>query len=56
MDTRDDAPPYFSPADWGIRPYLVKNGVESHDEKHVRFAEEICDTLSIKDFDSRFRI
>jgi len=43
---------YFSALDWDIRPYLVKGGVASHKEEHVRFAEEICDTLSLEALDS----
>lgn len=46
---------YFSAPDWGIRPFLVKGGVASAKEEHVRFAEEICDTLSLEEFDSRFK-
>lgn len=45
---------YFSAFDWNIRPYLLKGGVASHSEEHVRFAEEICDTLSLKELDSSF--
>jgi nicotinamidase-related amidase len=46
---------YFSALDWDIRPYLIKGGVASHNEEHVRFAEEICDTLSVQALDSTFR-
>jgi nicotinamidase-related amidase len=45
---------YFSAFDWDIRPYLVKGGVASHNEEHVRFAEDICDTLSLDELDSKF--
>jgi len=45
---------YFSAFDWNIRPYLVKGGVASHNEEHVRFAEDICDTLSLDELDSQF--
>jgi len=40
---------YFGALDWDVRPYLIKGGVASHNEEHVRFAEEICDTLSLDD-------
>ena len=40
---------YFSALDWDVRPYLVKGCVASHDEEHVRFAEEICDTMTLED-------
>jgi len=46
---------YFSALDWDIRPYLIKGGVASHNEEHVRFAEEICDTLTVKALDGIFR-
>jgi nicotinamidase-related amidase len=46
---------YFSAPDWGIRPFLVKGGIASADERHVTFAEEICDTLSLEDLDSKFQ-
>jgi nicotinamidase-related amidase len=46
---------YFGALDWEIRPYLLKGGVASHNEEHVRFAEEICDTLSLQELDSIFR-
>ncbi len=45
---------YFSAPDWDIRPYLIKGGVASHNEEHVRFAEEICDTLGLQALDSTF--
>jgi len=37
--------------DHDLRAFLVKDGVASHSEDHVRFAEEICDTLSVHAFD-----
>ncbi len=43
---------YFAAPDWNIRPYIVKGGVASHNEEHVRFAEEICDTIAVHDFES----
>lgn len=45
---------YFSAFDWDIRPYLLKGGVASHNEEHVRFAEDICDTLSLNELDGEF--
>ncbi len=45
---------YFSAPDWNIRPYLLKGGVASANEEHVRFAEDICDTLSLQELDSTF--
>jgi nicotinamidase-related amidase len=45
---------YFSAPDWDIRPYLLKGGVASANEDHVRFAEDICDTLSLQSLDSTF--
>jgi nicotinamidase-related amidase len=46
---------FFGALDWDIRPYLLQGGVASHNEEHVRFAEEICDTLSLQELDSTFR-
>lgn len=46
---------YFSAPDWDIRAYLIKGGVASANEEHVRFAEEICDTLTVKALDSMIR-
>jgi nicotinamidase-related amidase len=45
---------YFSAYDFGVRPYLVQGGVASHKEEHVRFAEDICDTLSLEALDRTF--
>jgi nicotinamidase-related amidase len=45
---------YFSAPDWDIRPYLVKGGVASHNEEHIRFAEDICETLTLADLDMKF--
>lgn len=45
---------YFDAPDWDIHAYLVKGGVASAEERHVIFAEEICDTLSLEDLDAKF--
>jgi nicotinamidase-related amidase len=45
---------YFGALDWDVHPYLLKGGVASANEEHVRFAEEICDTLSLQALDSTF--
>lgn len=39
---------FFSAYDWGIRPYVLEGGIASHNEEHVRFAEEICDVLTLR--------
>jgi nicotinamidase-related amidase len=46
---------YSSAPDWDIRPCLIQGGVASHNEEHVRFAEEICDTLSVQALDQLVR-
>ncbi len=46
---------YFSALDWDVHPYLLKGGVASSDERHVEFAEEICETITIKDLESAIR-
>ena len=46
---------FFSAFDWDIRPYVLQGGIASHNEEHVRFAEEICDTVSLQALDSTFR-
>lgn len=43
---------YFGAPDWDIRPYLLKGCVASHKEEHVRFAEEICDTLTLSELET----
>lgn len=45
---------FFGAFDSDIRPYLLKGGVASHNEEHVRFAEEICDTVTMSEFDAAF--
>lgn len=45
---------YFSAYDFGVRPYLVQGGVASHKEEHVRFAEDICDTVALDDLERTF--
>lgn len=45
---------YFSALDWGAKPYVLEGGVASHNEEHVRFAEEICDTVSVRALDRTF--
>ncbi len=42
---------YFGAMDHDIHPYMVKGGIASHDEDHVRFAEDVCETLSVEAFD-----
>ncbi len=41
--------------DHDFRSMLVKGGVASHDENHCRFAEEIFETISLDEFDSKLR-
>ncbi len=41
--------------DYDFRSMLVKGGVASHDENHVRFAEEICETIGLDEFDVKLR-
>ena len=38
---------YFSAFDFDVRPYVLKGGIASADEEHVRFAEEICETIGL---------
>ena len=38
---------YFSAFDWGVRPFILRGGVASANEEHVRFAEDICDTIDL---------
>ncbi|HIJ16349.1 MAG TPA: isochorismatase family protein, partial [Thermoplasmata archaeon] len=46
---------FFSAFYWDIRPYVLQGGIASHNEEHVRFAEDICDTVSLQALDSTFR-
>jgi nicotinamidase-related amidase len=41
----------FGALDHDLNPYVVKNGVASHSEEHVRFAEEIFETVKVGSFD-----
>jgi len=43
---------YFGAMDYDLNPYLVQNGVASHLEDHVRFAEEICSTVTLDSLDT----
>ena len=45
---------YFSALDWDVRPYVLEGGIASHNEEHVRFAEEICTTVGLGALDSTF--
>ena len=42
---------FFGALDNDLTPFIVKNGVASHSEEHVRFAEEICGTVDIGSFE-----
>ena len=46
---------FFGALDCDFTPYLVRGGVASHIEEHVRFVEEICETLNIGSFDKTLR-
>jgi nicotinamidase-related amidase len=46
---------YFSAYDFEVRPYLLKGCVASANEEHVRFAEEICDTVSLQELADAIR-
>jgi nicotinamidase-related amidase len=46
---------YFTAFDWDVKPYLLKGGVASHNEGHIRCAEDICDTLSLKEIEDAFK-
>ena len=46
---------YFGAIDCDFTAYLVKGGSAAHNEEHVRFAEEVCDTLNIESFDETLR-
>ena len=47
---------YFGAEDCDFRSYMVKGGVASHDEGHIRFAEEICETISIEEFERQLSV
>lgn len=46
---------YFGALDWEIHPYLLKGCVASHKEEHVRFAEEICETITLSKLGAAIR-
>jgi nicotinamidase-related amidase len=41
----------FGALDHDLTPYFVKNGIASHSEEHVRFAEELFRTVKVGSFD-----
>ncbi len=41
---------FFGALDCDLRAYLLKGGVASHSEDHVRFAEEVCDVMTLEEF------
>jgi len=44
---------YFAALDWDVCPYLLKGGVASSEERHVEFAEEICETLTLAELEKK---
>ena len=44
---------YFSAFDFDVRPFLVKGCVASANEEHIRFAEDICDTITLEDLQAQ---
>ena len=46
---------YFSAFDFDVRPYLLKGCVASANEEHVRFAEDICETIGLHELDDAVR-
>ncbi len=46
---------YWSAPDWDVRAYVLKGGIASHNEEHVRFAEEICDTITLKELEDALK-
>jgi nicotinamidase-related amidase len=46
---------FFGALDCDLKPYLVHGGVASHIEDHVRFAEDICDTVKVNALDQLLR-
>ena len=38
---------YFGSMDYDLSAFLVQNGVASHIEDHVRFAEDVCNTVRV---------
>ncbi len=46
---------FFGALERDFKAYMVEGGIAASSEDHVRFAEEVCDTLSLKAFDRAFR-
>jgi len=44
---------YFGAFDGDVRPYVLKGGIASHNEEHVRFAEDICDTTTLEELQGK---
>jgi len=45
---------FFSAFDSDVKPYVLKGGIASHKEEHIRFAEEICDAVTLEELDRLF--
>jgi nicotinamidase-related amidase len=46
---------YFSAFDFDVKPYVLKGGIASHNDEHIRFAEDICDTVDLAELAKVFR-
>jgi len=38
---------YFGAEDHDLHPFLLRDGVAANSEQHVKFAEEIFETMSV---------
>jgi nicotinamidase-related amidase len=46
---------FFGAIDCDLHPYVLQGGVAAQKEEHVRFAEEICDTMSLSALEKAVR-
>ncbi len=46
---------FFGAIDHDINPFMVKGGVASHSEDHVRFAEDLSEAIGLDGFDCMLR-
>jgi nicotinamidase-related amidase len=46
---------FFGAIDYDYNPLMVKGGVASHSEEHVRLVEDLCEAIGLDEFDRKLR-
>lgn len=45
---------FFGAIDYDVSPFMVRGGVASHNEEHVRFAEDLCEAIGLEELGRKF--